>query len=56
MMAQPAFSQILLRRMSDRLARTSIRDLPRFSAPDPQAARQLREETSAARKTETALA
>jgi MFS transporter, DHA3 family, macrolide efflux protein len=56
MMAQPAFSQILLRRMSERLARTSIRDLPRFSAPDPQAARQLREETGAARRTETALA
>jgi CRP-like cAMP-binding protein len=45
MMAQPAFSRIVLRRMSERLARTGIHDLPRFAAVDPQALRELREES-----------
>jgi hypothetical protein len=44
MMTQPEFSQLVLRRMSERLARTSIRDLPRFTGPDPEAAHELREE------------
>ncbi len=44
LMAQPAFSQMVLRRMSERLARTSIRDLPRFTSLDPEIARELREE------------
>ena len=43
MMAQPAFSQMLLARMSERLARTSIRDLPRFAGLDQETARELRE-------------
>jgi CRP-like cAMP-binding protein/Na+/melibiose symporter-like transporter len=43
MMAQPAFSQMLLARMSERLARTSIRDLPRFAGLDQESARELRE-------------
>jgi DNA-directed RNA polymerase subunit F len=30
--------------MSERLARTSIRDLPRFISLDPEDARELREE------------
>jgi len=47
MMAQPAFSRIVLRRMSERLARTSIRDLPRFAGVDSQALRELREESAA---------
>ena len=40
MMAQPAFSQMVLSRMSERLARTSIRDLPRLTGVDPQDARE----------------
>ena len=44
LMLQPVFSQMVLARISERLARTSIRDLARFSAVDPQAARELREE------------
>ena len=44
MMAQPDFSQLVLARMTERLARTSIRDLPRFTGLDPEAARELREE------------
>ena len=44
MMGHPAFSQLVLWRMSERLARTSIRDLPRFISLDPEDARELREE------------
>jgi CRP-like cAMP-binding protein len=44
MMAQPAFSRMVLARMSERLARTSIRELPRLAGVDPQDARELREE------------
>jgi hypothetical protein len=43
MMAQPAFSQIVLGRMSERLMRSSIHELPRLAGIDPQDARQLRE-------------
>jgi len=46
MMAQPAFSQLVMARMSERLARTSIYDLPRLTGVDPQSARELREEPS----------
>ena len=44
LMAQPAFSQMVLKRMSERLARTSIRDLPRFTSLEPEIARELRVE------------
>ncbi|MEI7990301.1 MAG: MFS transporter [Chloroflexota bacterium] len=44
LMAQPAFNQLVEARMSERLARTSIHDLPRFAGVDQQAARELREE------------
>ena len=44
MMAQPAFSRLVLSRMSERLARTSIRELPRLTGVDPQDARELRAE------------
>jgi CRP-like cAMP-binding protein len=47
MMALPAFSQLVLSRISERLARTSIRDLPRFTGLNPQDARDLREEIAA---------
>jgi hypothetical protein len=56
MMAQPAFSRIVLRRMSERLARTSIRDLPRFAGVDSQALRELREESLSAPQPEPAPA
>ncbi len=42
LMTRPAFSQMLLRRMSERLARTTIRDLPRLAGVDPREARELR--------------
>jgi CRP-like cAMP-binding protein len=45
MMEQPQFNQMVRRRMSERLARTSVRDLVRFTAVDPEAARQLRVES-----------
>ncbi len=44
LMAQPAFSQLVLSRMSERLARTSLHDLPRLTGVDQQDARTLREE------------
>jgi CRP-like cAMP-binding protein/sugar phosphate permease len=56
MMAHPEFSHLILSRMSERLARTSIRDLPRFAGVDPQALRELREESPAQAKMETAPA
>ncbi len=43
MMSEPTFAQMVLARMSERLARTSIRDLPRMAGVDPQDARELRE-------------
>ncbi len=42
MMTEPAFSQMVLKRMSERLARTSIRDLPRLAGVNPEDARELR--------------
>ena len=56
MMGQPDFSRMVLRRMSERLARTSIRDLPRFGGVDPQALRELREEAAAQPRVEAAAA
>jgi MFS family permease len=44
LMAQPAFSRMVLAKMSERLARTSIHELPRLTGVDPQDARELREE------------
>jgi CRP-like cAMP-binding protein len=44
LMALPDFSQVVLARMSERLARTSLHDLPRFTGLDAQSARDLREE------------
>jgi MFS family permease len=52
MMAQPAFSQIVLKRMSERLRRTSIRELPRLAGVDPQDARELRSELPAEQRVE----
>jgi CRP-like cAMP-binding protein len=46
MMAQPAFSQLVLKRMSERLARTSVHDLPRFASLDLETARELTEEAT----------
>jgi MFS transporter, DHA3 family, macrolide efflux protein len=42
LMAQPAFGALVLARMSERLARTSIHELPRTAGIDPQDARVLR--------------
>jgi MFS transporter, DHA3 family, macrolide efflux protein len=56
LMSQPEISQLILTRMSERLARTSIRDLPRFAGVDPQALRKLREEMPAYPKLEIAPA
>jgi CRP-like cAMP-binding protein len=53
LMTQSEFSQMVLARMSERLTRTSIRDLPRFTAIDPQSLRELREESPAQPKLET---
>jgi hypothetical protein len=46
LMTQPAFSRMVLAKMSERLARTSLHDLPRFAGVDPQDLRELREESS----------
>jgi MFS family permease len=56
LMAQPAFSQMVLKRMSERLARTSIRDLPRFTSLEPEIARELREEHPGTPRSESAPA
>jgi CRP-like cAMP-binding protein len=56
MMTKTEFSQMVLARMSERLARTSIHDLPRFLGIDQQAARELREEPATAARVETAAA
>jgi MFS family permease len=44
MMAQPAFSKMVLSRMSERLARTSIHELPRMVGVNPEDAFELRQE------------
>ncbi|HEX9018749.1 MAG TPA: MFS transporter [Anaerolineaceae bacterium] len=53
MMAQPAFGQTVLARMTERLARTSIHELPRMAGVNPQDARELREEPSPQPRLET---
>jgi hypothetical protein len=52
MMAQPAFSKIILSRMSERLARTSIHELPRMAGISPQDACELRKEPAEAKQLE----
>ena len=47
LMANPAFSQVLLSKMSERLGRTNLTDLPRFAGYDQQALQQLRSEAAA---------
>ena len=44
MMTQPEFSRLVLARMSERLARTTIREMPRTAGINPQDARELQEE------------
>jgi CRP-like cAMP-binding protein len=44
MMAQPEFGKMVLSRMSERLSRTSIHELPRMAGITPQDARELRQE------------
>jgi MFS transporter, DHA3 family, macrolide efflux protein len=56
MMTQPAFSQFVLGGMTERLARTSLHDLPRFAGIDPEASRQLRQEPASVQKLELAEA
>jgi hypothetical protein len=46
---------MLLARMSERLARTSIHELPRFAGIDPQTTRSLREESSVGPRLEPVL-
>jgi DHA3 family macrolide efflux protein-like MFS transporter len=46
MMALPAFSKMVLAKMSERLARTSIHELPRMVGVLPQDALELRQETA----------
>jgi CRP-like cAMP-binding protein len=55
LMAQPAFSKLVLARMSERLARTSIRELPRMAGITPQDARELRQEAAEGKQLELAL-
>ncbi len=55
MMAQPAFSKMVLARMSERLARTSIRELPRMVGITPQDSRELRQEPAELNQLEMAL-
>ncbi len=52
MMAQPDFSKIILSRLSERLARTSIHELPRMAGISPQDARELRKEPAEAKQLE----
>jgi CRP-like cAMP-binding protein len=55
MMAQPEFSKMVLARMSERLARTSIHELPRTVGLSPQDARELRQEPVEAKQLEMTL-
>lgn len=43
LMANPGFSQLVLGKMTERLTRTSITELPRFAGYDQQALKELRE-------------
>jgi DHA3 family macrolide efflux protein-like MFS transporter len=47
LMANPSLSRIFLEKISERLARTSITELPRFAGVDQEDLRELREEASA---------
>jgi len=47
MTSKPALSQIFLSKMTERLARTSINELPRFAGVDQQALKELRAEAAA---------
>jgi hypothetical protein len=42
LMVNPALSALFLARMSERLGRTSLNELPRFAGVDQQDARELR--------------
>lgn len=55
LMSQPAFSKLVLSRMSERLARTSIHNLPRMAGVSPQDARELRQEPEEPKQLEMAL-
>jgi len=55
LMAQPAFSKLVLARMSERLARTSIHDLPRTVGVSLADARALQREPVAGKQLELAL-
>jgi DHA3 family macrolide efflux protein-like MFS transporter len=55
MMAQHAFSKMVLARMSERLARTSIRELPRMVGITPQDSLELRHEPTEVKQLEMAL-
>jgi hypothetical protein len=55
MMTQPAFSKMVLSRMSERLARTSIHELPRMVGVSPQDALELRQEPVEAKQLEMAI-
>ena len=48
LMGNPALSQLFLAKMTERLARTSITDLPRFAGVDQQALKELRIEAAGA--------
>jgi len=52
MMAQPEFSRMVLSRMSERLARTSIHELPRTVGISPQDARELQQAQGELRQAE----
>jgi MFS family permease len=47
LMGNPALSQLFLSKMTERLARTNITDLPRFAGYDQQALKELRVEAAA---------
>jgi MFS family permease len=55
LMAQPTFSKLVLARMSERLARTSIHDLPRTVGVSPADARELQREPVEGKQLELAL-
>ena len=55
MMAHPDFSKMVLARMSERLARTSIHELPRMVGVSPQDALELRQEPTETTQLEMTL-
>jgi CRP-like cAMP-binding protein len=55
MMALPDFSKMVLSRMAERLARTSIHDLPRTVGITPEVARELRQKPADAKQLEMAI-